>query len=122
MKTIKNLKQAYSFCNSYNKSHQITVQELLNGRLHHHTKGWSDIKLDYEFKKEVIEKVVDSLGGWNRTKSDIRYTLLNENRQHWGLDRFVVEWYKKIWKEPKIVYCAGQDQTWEMKEIRNALK
>jgi hypothetical protein len=40
--------------------------------------------------------------------------------QHWGLGRFVLSKYNK--GPVSIEYITGQDQTWEFREIRKALR
>lgn len=99
---------------------QISAQQLLNGRMHLKTTGWSKVKLTDEFKDRLIDDLVEEIGGHERTKRDVRITLKFENPQHWALDRFFVSKYKKC--DAKISYCAGQCHTSEMRELRNKLK
>lgn len=99
---------------------QTSAQNLLNGRMYLKTTGWSKVKLTEEFRNELIEMLVEQIGGHERTKIDVRISLKFESPQHWALDRFFVSKYKK--SDATISYCAGQCHTSEMRELRNKLK
>lgn len=52
MKTIK-----YKTLNGLlNQTRQMTVEQFLNGRFHHNTKGWINFKLDEKEKEKVLER------------------------------------------------------------------
>lgn len=118
MKTIKTLKQAFKATGGCG---QVNVQQLINGSMYLEKSGWTKVKVTDELLEEVAEIVSQELGGRNVTKERIKYVISNFKPQHWGLERFLLEWYKQ-WKEPKIRYCAGQDYAWEMKNIRDYLR
>lgn len=99
---------------------QVSAQQLLNGRMYLKTSGWSKVKLTDEFRNELIDILVDQIGGHERTKRDVRISLKFENPQHWALDRFFVSKYLK--SDATISYCAGQCHTSEMSDLRNKLK
>ena len=115
MKTLKTLEQIKRF-----ESTQVTVQQLLNGRMYLKGKGWSDVRLTDDLKKSICDDVSELLGGRGKTKSNVFTSLMYNNIQHWGLDRIFLEKYGK--SEPRFVYCAGQDMTYELNQIRTALK
>ena len=101
------------------ESGQITAQQILNGRAH--VNGhWQDIEISDELRTEVINAVVALVGGRGDTPATVRRTLRRERPQHWALDRFFVEKYGD--KPAKLSYCAGQDQTQEMRLLRDYLK
>jgi len=115
MKTIKSLKQIERLSGS----HQVTAQELINGRLYTEKEGWIDIQLTNDFKEEFISAISEMYGGYKETKRRIKNTLRYEKPQHWGLTRTVIYNYGK---GPRWTYITGQDQSWENREIRNYLK
>lgn len=115
MKTFKTLEQIKKF-----EVQQVTAQQLLNGRMYLKNKGWNNIKLTDELKEVIINSIVEILGGQRKTKEIIYRKLHNEKPQHWGLDRIFISQYKK--HPARLSYCAGQDYTWEVREIRNAIK
>ena len=125
MKQLNSYKHILKVCGS----HQVTAQELLNGRGYTKKNGWTDVKLKPEFRAQLIEDLLDCMGGQEKTKRACRFTLERETPQHWWLGRAVVYEYK--YRNPKdkrktihrigITYIAGQDQTWENREIRKHL-
>lgn len=51
MKTIK-----YKTLNGLlSQTRQMNMEQFLNGRFHHNTKGWINFKLDEEERKKVLE-------------------------------------------------------------------
>ena len=115
MKTFKTLEQIKRF-----ESQQVTIQDLLNGRMYLRNKGWSDVRLTDELKERICLETAGLLGGVYKTKKRVFNTLLNDKPQHWGLDRIFIRQYKK---EPAVLtYCAGQDYPTELNQIRTALK
>lgn len=118
MKTLKNLKEVFAVADN-----QVTAQELLNGRLYLKGKGWSNITISDQLKETIISTIVETAGGREQTKVKMYAKMRNSRPQHWAIDRFLLSCYKNVRNgEPYFSYCAGQDQTWEMKELRNFLK
>jgi hypothetical protein len=116
MKTLNSYEHTLKTC----AEHQVTGQELLNGRTWTKKHGWSKVTLKPEFREQVINDIVNLFGGINRTKNNIRRNLTHERRQHWGLDRVLLVKYGK--NPARLTYCVGQDQNWENNVIRGALK
>ena len=113
---INSLQEIYDLAGS----HQITGQELFNQRTYIDGKGWTAIKLTYEFKQWLANEIAIRLGGRYNTINDVRRALMGVHPpQHWGLQRFLVADYGK---GAYISYCAGQDQTWESNQIRKYLR
>ena len=101
------------------ESGQITAQEILNGRAH--VNGhWQDIEISDELRTEVINAVVALVGGRGDTPATVRRTLIRERTQHWALARIFIGKYGD--KPACLYYCAGQDQTYEMKCLRDYLR
>jgi hypothetical protein len=100
-------------------SHQVTAQELLNGRSYVFGE-WQEVQISNDLREEIIEMIVETAGGRGRTKSDTKYRLRNERPQHWAIDRFLLSKYGN--SPAHLSYCAGQDQIWEMRNLRNYLK
>jgi len=101
------------------KEHQVTAQELLNGRTHI-CGQWQAINLSDELREEIITKVAETAGGRQQTKSRIYGVLRYGRPQHWAIRRFLLVKYSP--NPAHFSYCAGQDQTWEMRDLRNSLK
>ena len=100
-------------------THQVTAQELLNGRTH--VRGeWQAITLTDELREQIISKVAETAGGRERTKVRVYNRLRFERPQHWAIARFLLSKYGD--SPAHLSYCAGQDQTWEMKALREYLK
>lgn len=120
MKTIKTLNEALNLHKG-----QLTADKLLSGRLYT-TKGFESFKLSNELKKEVSLKVSEILGGRSNTKERIKNNLYYNYSYHWGLDRLLITKRKNPKDKRKniinISYCAGQDYTSELRQIRNHLK
>lgn len=114
MKKLETLEQIYDEISSY---HQVTAQELLNGRTYLPETGWSDVELSFPMKVEIVNRIVEIAGGREKQKTSMRFRLMQERPQHWALDRFVVAKYSVV----KLIYIAGQDQSYEMKQLRKYL-
>lgn len=97
----------------------VTVQGILNERLHSKTKGWTDIKITDELRVKVVEYVVGLIGGHKATKEAVTLNLFN-GKQHWGLGRMILERYDD--KPAFLTYSCGQDWNVEMAQMRNFLK
>lgn len=101
--------------------HQVTAQELLNGRTQ--IKGhWGPIELTSELRKEICSKLADIFGGRAQTKTRVFNTLLHERRQNWGLSRVFLEKYPRHNIGAHLSYCAGQDMPSEIRQIRKELQ
>jgi hypothetical protein len=94
---------------------QVTAQELINGQLWSRIRGWEDVELDDDFKERIIGEIVTILGGHLKTKLRICGVLRYSKPQHWGLSRIIL-------RDTELCYIDGQDHTWEIKNIRDALK
>lgn len=114
MKTYNTLDEIFKDA----RTHQVTAQELLNGRTHVNGE-WQAIALSNSLRKQICECLSEMFGGRKGTKQRVYTTLMYSRPQHWGLARAVISDYGK---GARLEYMAGQDQPWENKEIRNALK
>lgn len=101
------------------KNHQITAQEVINGRSYINGQ-WQEVNFSDSFKDAFILSIITLLGGWERTKFDIANTLRYSKPQHWGLGRIFLEQYGE--SPARWNYCAGQDYPAELQTIRKALK
>jgi hypothetical protein len=113
MKTYKTLNQIFEDA----KPHQVTAQELLNGRTRLHDE-WQEFKLSDELKDSVCVRLAEIFGGRHRTQDIVYHRLKNTNPKHWGLSRTVIENYGVA----KLHYIAGQDMPYELAQIRKDLK
>lgn len=113
-KTFKTLDELFAAA----ENHQITAQELINGRTR--VLGeWQSVELSEELKNEIICQISELFGGREITKSYVRHNLRNSKPQHWGLSRTVVE---KCGSCPAHMgYITGQDFVSESRVIRNYL-
>jgi len=94
---------------------QVTVQGILNKRIDAKRYGWADMKLSPEFKKEIVEEVLDILGGYKRDV--LKKVLMREPPiQHWGLSRIILSTDRA-----SFVYVGGQDYPQELSFIRRSL-
>lgn len=114
MKTFSTLDELFAAANG----HQVTGQELINGRTHVFGE-WQDILLSDALKNEVICQISELFGGRETSKSYIRYNLRSSKPQHWGLSRVVISKYKD--SPARLEYITGQDFTYESRVIRNYL-
>lgn len=101
------------------RPHQVTGQEILNGRSRVFDQ-WQEIAISEELREQVINRIVDQSGGRHTTKAAVYRTLRNGRPQHWALSRFLLSKYGD--RPAHLSYCAGQDMTYEMKQLRNDLK
>lgn len=99
------------------KVNQFTLENLNHERACIEGKGWSDIKVEENFRDESFKRIVDLLGGRKDTKETILFKLRNQPLSHWGLQRFIYDVKYNRWS-----YCAGQDYTGEIAQIRNYIK
>jgi len=112
--TINSLEKAYKVAGQ-----QVTAQNLLNGRMYLKSTGFTKVNLTEEFRSEIIELIVEGLGGQSKAKQEVRTALKFRAPQHWGLERFLLSGYNKSYK---LSYCAGQNQPYECSAIRKYLR
>jgi hypothetical protein len=100
------------------KGHQLTAQEIVNGRSYING-NWQNFELANDGKANIMDLITETLGGHKKTKESIFNSLMWARPQHWGLSRVFFRNY-----DGKILcsYCAGQDHTWELNQIRKAIK
>ena len=116
MKTIKftTIQQIYEAT----KGSQLTGQQLINRRANINGE-WQDFEVSEELSEEINNKIVEVLGGQQRTKRTIKNVLNYSKPQHWGLNRIHIEKYGN--SPIKFSYCAGQDYPGELQTIRKYL-
>lgn len=95
---------------------QFTLENLTTGRAYLKNGGWSDIKIDEDFKEESINQILDVLGGWEKTKEAMRFNIRNTPISAWFASRIVYEPKRNTW-----TYVAGQDYPSELATIRKQL-
>lgn len=98
---------------------QTSAQEILNGRICLKDEGWTDVEIPAALREQVVNEVVAIAGGHRATRNRMWHALTYERRQHWALRRMFVEKYEG---PAHLGYCAGQDYTYEMGQLRAALK
>ncbi len=103
----------------YKATPQTSAQQILNEHVYLKGKGWADIKITPELREQVVNMVVEIAGGHTKTKSAMWRTLTYQSPQHWALNRIFV---KSFDGKAALRYCAGQDYTYEMGQLRAALK
>ena len=112
------MKRTYKNLNSLAKNvQQLSVQQLINKRAYFNTGVNGYDYFNFELTDDLINDIVDILGGTSRTKENIFYTLKNDTPQHWGLGRI---FYSPRTK--RFSYCAGQDYPVELNQIRTFLR
>lgn len=60
-----------------NQTKQMTVEQFINGRFHHNTKGWINFKLDKEEKKKVLESFSKYCFSTKKAQKQMFYNLAN---------------------------------------------
>lgn len=60
-----------------NQTKQITIEQFLNGRFHHNTKGWINFKLDKEEKKKVLESFSKYCFLSKKAQNKLFFNLIN---------------------------------------------
>lgn len=63
-----------------NQTRQITVEQFLNGRFYHNTKGWINFKLDEEERKKVLESFSKYCFATKKAQKQMFYNLVNNYR------------------------------------------
>ena len=118
MKTA--LLKSYKHANKYkSKGHQLTVQNLLNGRISGgKNKTWVKVRLTDEFREQLIEDLINVAGGHAATRERMKSVLTYGRPQHWALGRMIISDYGN---GPKMNYCAGQDYPSELNQLRREL-
>ena len=98
---------------------QTSAQELLNGCICHKEHGWTGCTISPELHELIADQVSELAGGRKDTKARVWRCLMHERPQHWALGRMFVE---KYGEGPALIsYCAGQDYTYEMGQLRRYL-
>lgn len=110
MKTI-NRKNVSKLVNNF------TLENLTTERACLISEGWSNIKIDVDFKRESIEEIANLIGGVKKTKDRIKFVLRNTPVSEWFASRIIFESLYNRWE-----YVSGQDTATEKAEIRNTLK
>lgn len=116
MKTINTYDELYTATTG----HQVTAQEVINGRTMIAGEGWQAVAFTPDFKDQFCKDISESLGGFKVTQQRIYSVLKYSRPQHWGLQRFLLAKYDE--SPAYFSYCAGQDMPYELKMIRAALK
>ena len=114
MKHFNTLQEIFAATNGI----QISAQSILNRRAHIFGE-YQDFTVSDELSEQIIESILDLLGGWAKNRKYMRSTLKYGTPQHWGLSRIFLESYGG--EEPRFRYCAGQDYPAELREIRKYL-
>lgn len=94
--------------------HQATLHNVLASRMHISDVGYCSIKVPDNIFDEIIQDVVRQIGG--RRQGDVEQALRFNRPSHWAIDRFIYSPAQK-----RFVYVAGQDQSWEMNDLRKYL-
>lgn len=95
---------------------ELTLENILHKRAYHKTAGW--ISINDLMTEDLADEISQLLGGINTTKQGVFNSLLyHRTVSHWGLRRII--WCKHT---KRFKYVAGQDYTYELSEIRKALK
>jgi len=114
MKTYNSLQDIFNDAGT----HQVTAQELLNGRTHV-CGEYQEIALTPLLRFEVCRTLANMYGGTLKTQIAVFSRLMHTRPQHWGLQRTILTDYGT---GARLQYVVGQDETWENNEIRKALK
>jgi hypothetical protein len=115
MKTVNTLEEILKIANGQ----QITISDIICTNGFYHKTG-KKIELSQTLKDKIIDSLVSSFGGWEKTKKRIRSVLFwGPVPYHWTLERFIICQYSG---DAFIHYIAGQDMTYEMKQGRNFYK
>ena len=112
------MKRTYKNIENLQKvSEQLTLENILHCRTYHKKVGY--ITINDLMTEDLAQSIADLLGGQSKTKEAVKRSLLYHGKSlnHWGLRRIL---YSKRLK--RFTYCAGQDYTYEVKEIRNSIK
>ena len=105
----------------YNATTHTNAQEILNGRMCTKAGGWEDVEIAPDVRAQVIEQIVEIAGGRQATRQAMRRTLEDERPQHWALKRMHL--LPPYGSSPaRLSYCAGQDYTSEMRQLRDYLR
>jgi hypothetical protein len=102
--------------NVQKRVNQFTLENLTTSRAYIIGEGWQTIKVNENFFNESIEQITDLIGGFDKTKRAVKFTLRNTPIYQWFASRIVYEPKRKAW-----YYIAGQDYYNELKQIRKEL-
>ena len=91
--------------------HQVTLYDVLRERMCVTDVGYVNVKIPNNIFDEIIQDVVRQIGG--RRQGDVEQALRFNRPSHWAISRFIYSPSSK-----RFMYVAGQDQSWEMNELR----
>ena len=94
---------------------QLTADEILNNRYHNNKIGWTETRLSFDEKQKALDMIAAKIGG--RKPGQIRRAL-DRRPNHWAIKRFIFAIYNE---KLMCSYCAGQDMSWEMADLRKYL-
>lgn len=94
---------------------QLNVEQALCGRFYHKKHNWVKIPLSLAENHYLLEIAADTIGGRNR--SGITRGL-RRTTGHWALRRLI---FRQTDGKITCSYCAGQDYTAELNELRKHL-
>jgi hypothetical protein len=95
------------------KDNQTSIYNVLNNRAYVKGKGHTQVFFSAEIKDLLFKLTVNVIGGRNQLK--VRRFLNNGEYKHYTLERLFIESYNdKI----SVSYCAGQDYTAELSNLR----
>jgi len=99
------------------KTNQLTAQEVINQQAYIDNVGWIEVGLPRSERTKMAAEISELLGGMHVTRRRVFFNLLFSTPKHWGLNRIFFNNRTQSWE-----YCAGQDYSSEISQIRNALK
>ena len=89
MKTITETKiliSSFKELLTLGKGHQLTAQEIINGRTYING-NWETVSFADDFLDQILPLIAECLGGQNKTKRMVLNSLKWSRPQHWGLQR-----------------------------------
>jgi len=98
---------------------QLTAQQVINKRVYIKADNWQAVEFTPEFMDHFNKDILNVIGGHQQTRARLRSVLEYSKPQHWALSRIFLNDYGT---GPRWGYCAGQDYTAELQQLRNALK
>lgn len=114
MKTFETIEELYEAT----KDHQLTAQQVINRRAFIDN-DWQDFEVSEELEIQFSSDIAQLCEGQGNTKNKVFRALRTSRPQHWGLTRFFIS--KKPDNSFVWSYCAGQDYSAEIKQIRKYL-
>lgn len=97
---------------------EVTLQMVINGRFPLRT-GWSTVEIPESEKKEIYKLVAfNLLGGWEKYRRTMYFTLLYDGPNFGLLERIHITYREGI----RVSYCASRDMSAELSTIRKSLR